>query len=74
MTPLYVSSFLASKEDYAEGLVRSMAFLGRYGHQPLNDMLHLPVSLLQRMCSATAELLEAEKDQLQNTVATGGGG
>lgn len=51
-----------------------MAFLGRYAHQPLESMLPVPISLLQELADATSELLEAEKDQLQNTVATGGGG
>ena len=51
-----------------------MAFLGRYGHQPLDTMLDTSVTLLQEFGNAVGELLEVEKDQLQNMVATGGGG
>jgi hypothetical protein len=50
------------------------AFLGRYAHQPLDVMLNTPITLLNELAAATAELLEGERDQLQNTVASGGGG
>lgn len=63
-----------ARQDYRAGTIQLMAFLGRYGHQSLDTMLHTPLPLLQDLGNAVAELLEAEKDQLQNTVATGGGG
>lgn len=63
-----------ARQDYRGGTIQLMAFLGRYGHQQLGTMLNTPLPLLQELGNAVAELLEAEKDQLQNTVATGGGG
>lgn len=63
-----------ARQDYRRGTIQLMAFLGRYGHQQLDTMLNTPLPLLQELGDAVAELLEAEKDQLQNTVATGGGG
>lgn len=36
--------------------------------------MHTPLSILQELAAATEELLEQEGDQLQNTVASGGGG
>jgi hypothetical protein len=51
-----------------------MAFVGRYGHQPLDVMMRTPVSILTEFSDALVEILEGEGDQLQNTVATGGGG
>ncbi len=64
----------AAKEDYRGGVIRQMAFLGRYGHQPLDVMMRTELSILTELAQAVGELLEAEGDQLHNTVATGGGG
>lgn len=63
-----------AKEDYRGGTIRLLAFLGRYAHQPLDVLMHTPLSILQELAAATEELLEQEGDQLQNTVASGGGG
>lgn len=51
-----------------------MAFLGRYGHQSVGVMLHLPVTLLGELSAETSLLLEGESDQMQQSMASGGGG
>jgi hypothetical protein len=65
--------FHASKEDYRGGVIRQMAFLGRYAHQPLDVMMRTELSILTELAEAIGELLEAEGDQTQNSAATGGG-
>lgn len=50
-----------------------MAFLGRYGHQPLDTMLHTPVSLLAELAEEVGELVADERERF-NSMFTGGGG
>lgn len=48
-----------------------MAFLGRYGHQPADAMLRLPVADLRKLSVKVAELVEKEGEAMR--LANGGG-
>jgi hypothetical protein len=72
--PLHEFMRAAAREDYRRSCIKLMAFLGRYGHQSLDVMMRTPVTILQDLSEEVGALLEEEGSQLQNTVATGGGG
>lgn len=59
--------------EYAAHLWQLIAFLGRYGHQPLSEVLYLPKSELLSLRRALVDLLEQEKDSTGERVAHGGG-
>ncbi len=41
-----------------------LAFLGRYGHQPVSVTMRLPVRDLEKLTTAVGELLKEETDPL----------
>lgn len=55
-------------------LVRILAFLGRYGHQPLDAMLSQPVSLLSELADEVSAVMADEKGAFDSMFTGGGGG
>lgn len=46
--------------DREKQLINLLAFVGRYGHQPLSVTMNLPVTLLQKFAKSLVEFLEKE--------------
>jgi hypothetical protein len=49
-----------------------VAFCGRYGHQPLGELLSRPMSELSRFAEALQSLIEKESASPFEQMATGG--
>ena len=60
MTLSSLAESLGPPGRFASQLWRPVAFLGRYGNQPVSVSLGLPVDDLRRLVEATAKLLEEE--------------
>ena len=53
-----------SMEGHRRRIWKHVAFLGRYGHQPVDVCLELPVVDLRDLSSAVAELMSEEAPSL----------
>jgi len=51
--------------DHAGRLWRMVAFLGRYGHQPADVCLRMPVDDLQRLAREVGKILEEEQRSIR---------
>jgi len=60
-----------SASEYVDDLLRLIAFLGRYGHQPASVVMRMPVTQVQRLSRHVADLLEEEKESAES-LASGG--
>lgn len=56
---------LGSVAGYEERIWERIAFLGRYGNQPADMCMGLPVDHMRSLVSATAKLLKGEADALK---------
>lgn len=64
---------MAAREPFLDGLWRTLAFCGRYGHQPIGELKRLTIRDLTRFADALTEILQQEKDSMSESVASGGG-
>jgi len=53
-------------------LFQTVAFLGRYGHQPADIVLAMPVTTIMRLAEEVGELLRKEQDALSSRMETDG--
>lgn len=49
-----------------------MAFIGRYGHQPIDAVMALPMDRMQLLADQLAELLREEDDAVRSRRETDG--
>lgn len=54
------------------GIYKTFAFLGRYGHQRVGDLMKLPVSELRLLADEVNELIKQENDPLRRKMETDG--
>jgi len=47
-------------DDYEKKLWERLAFAGRYGHQPLSDLLHMETRAVLLLCDALADIVRQE--------------
>jgi hypothetical protein len=50
--------------------MQTVAFLGRYGHQPVNVVLAMPARRFYMLADEVAELLRREKDSMASRLET----
>ncbi len=73
MPPAHYAMALAEAfPDYERQLFTMLAFLGRYCHQPLDQLMQMPVPDLMMLADATASLIESEGSSVRESAATGG--
>lgn len=61
---------LSGQRDRDRDIWKMLAFLGRYAHQALSDMLATPMTDLQSLARATAEIMEEEYAQTRSSLNT----
>ena len=61
----YAVGRLGSVDWHRRRILKQVAFLGRYGHQPANVVLHMPMQDVIAMADAVAELLDEEAEALK---------
>lgn len=69
----YAQAMAAAFPDYEAQLFSVLAFLGRYCHQPIGELMKMPSPDLMRLADATASLIEGESSAMQEAAASGGG-
>jgi hypothetical protein len=56
---------LSRQSPLAERIWKQVAFLGRYGHQPVDVTLSMPVVDMHRLLEAVGQLIEEEGEAMR---------
>lgn len=54
---------------YRKVIVENLAFLMRYGHQPLDTLLRTPITFLFELSDEVQDIMRQEKEQWQTSLA-----
>lgn len=54
------------------GIYKAFAFLGRYGHQPISNLLALPMSEVLLLADEVEQLIRDENDAVRSKMETDG--
>ena len=57
---------IGTPEEYVRDLWKLLAFLGRYGHQPVDVCLDLPTMDLHQLASGVGEIMEEESNAMRS--------
>lgn len=54
-----------SVAEFLHRIRKHLVYLGRYAHQPLSEVIHLPITEFYHLTHAVAELLEDETEAVR---------